>query len=160
VGSFRLLPASSEQLLQMMQWFPSRESCVVWGGRDFRFPFSADTFRADCRFLELPSYAMTVSAELCGFGQYYARAGRCHLARLAVAPSHRGRGCGTWLIGQLMQIGTRELRVSECSLYVSVSNVAAIALYERLGFARAPHPEATAESFTSYYMVRALPLRA
>jgi ribosomal protein S18 acetylase RimI-like enzyme len=59
-----------------------------------------------------------------------------------------------------MQIGTRELRVSECSLYVSVSNVAAIALYERLGFARAPHPETTAESSASYYMVRALPRRA
>ena len=153
--SLLLLPASSEHVLQMMQWFPSGESCIVWGGQGFRFPFTAHTFLTDCRWSELPSYVLQQrSGELCAFGQYYLRAGRCHLARLAVAPSHRGRGFGTWLIEKLMQIGTRELRVSECSLFVNVSNEAAIALYERLGFIGAPHPETTSESSTSHYMVR------
>lgn len=153
--SLLLLPASREHVLQMTHWFPSRESCIVWGGQVFRFPFTAETFLADCRWSELPSYAlMKRSGELCGFGQYYLRAGRCHLARLAIAPSQRGRGCGTWLIENLMRIGTGELRVNECSLFVNVSNAAAIALYERLGFTRTPHPETTIESSTSHYMVK------
>ena len=153
--SLLLLPASSEHVLQMMQWFPSRESCIVWGGQGFRFPFTAHSFLTDCRWSELPSYVLQQrSGELCAFGQYYLRSGRCHLARLAVAPSHRGRGFGTWLIEKLMQIGTRELRVSECSLFVNMSNEAAIALYERVGFMRAPHPQTTSETSTSHYMVR------
>jgi hypothetical protein len=113
VESLLLLPASREHVLQMMHWFPNRESCIVWGGQVFRFPFTAETFLADCRWSELPSYALIKrSGELCGFGQYYLRAGRCHLARLAIA------------------------------------------LYERLGFTRTPHPETTLESSTSHYMVK------
>ncbi len=151
----RLLAADRGHLLQMMCWFPDRDSCRLWGGQTFRFPFTAQTFLVDSRFAEVPSYALLHSTELFGFGQYYLRAGRCHLARLAVAPARRGRGCGSWLIAQLMLIGARELSVAECSLYVSTANTAAIALYQRLGFRRAPHPDSNAELSASHYMVKA-----
>jgi ribosomal protein S18 acetylase RimI-like enzyme len=151
----RLLAADRDHVLQMMRWFPDRDSCRVWGGQTFRFPFTAETFLADSRFAQMPSYALLHSTELCGFGQYYLRTGRCHLARLAVAPARRGRGCGSWLIAQLMLTGARELGVAEWSLYVSTVNPAAIALYERLGFRRAPHTDSNAGVPTSHYMIKA-----
>ena len=124
-----------------MRWFTSRESCQLWGGPAFRFPFTADTFRADCQLAELPSFVLLdASGTVCGFGQYYLRAGRCHLARLAIAPSLRGRGLGMRLIELLSDAGKAALRVEHCSLFVSIANTSAMALYERLGFARAAYP--------------------
>jgi ribosomal protein S18 acetylase RimI-like enzyme len=123
-----------------MRWFPSRESCQVWGGPEFRFPFTAETFRADSH-LELASWVLLDGCDLlCGFGQYYLRAGRCHLARLVIVPSHRGRGFGTRLIELLSDGGKTALGVEHCSLFVATANTTAIALYQRLGFARAAYP--------------------
>jgi ribosomal protein S18 acetylase RimI-like enzyme len=138
----------------MMTWFPTEHSCHVWGGPEFRFPFTAESFLADSKLTRLPSYALIrESAELCGFGQFYLRAGRCHLSRLAVAPGHRGRGLGTQLIKMLVQEGTKTLGVTQSSLFVHITNTFAIALYERLGFARSPYPEPGLEIPNTYYMI-------
>ena len=135
-----------------MCWFPSRETCQIWGGPEFRFPFTAETFRADCH-LELPSWVLLNGrGTLCGFGQYYLRAARCHLARLAIAPSLRGRGLGTRLIELLSAEGKAALGVEHCSLFVSIANTNAMALYERLGFARAAYPGDPVRG--CHYMVR------
>ncbi len=140
-GPLQLAPATPAQLLEIMRWFPNRESCQVWGGPQFRFPFTAETFSADCRLRELPSFALLdASGLLCGFGQYYLRAGRCHLARLVIAPAQRGRGFGTRLIELLSDAGRAALGVSQCSLFVSAANAPALALYQRLGFVCAEHP--------------------
>ena len=135
-----LAAAAPPHLLEIMSWFPSRESCQIWGGPEFRFPFTAESFHADCH-LELPSQVLLdARGVLCGFGQYYQRAGRCHLARLAIAPALRGRGLGARLIELLSDEGRAALGVEHCSLFVSIANTTALALYERLGFARAAYP--------------------
>jgi ribosomal protein S18 acetylase RimI-like enzyme len=137
-----------------MRWFTSRESCQLWGGPAFRFPFTADTFRADCQLAELPSFVLLdASGTVCGFGQYYLRAGRCHLARLAIAPARRGRGFGTRFIELLSDAGRAALGVEQCSLFVATVNTAAMALYERLGFARTAYPEEPPVP-ACHYMVR------
>jgi len=151
-----LVEATPAHVLQMTGWFPSAESCHVWGGPEFRFPFTAESFRADCH-LELPSFALLdAGGTLCGFGQYYLRAGRCHLARLVIAPAHRGRGFGTRLIELLAQAGQAALGVTGCSLFVSAANSSALALYRRLGFtpARYPGDHGLPLPAGSYYMVR------
>ena len=135
-----LAAAAPPHLLEIMSWFPSRESCQIWGGPEFRFPFTAQSFHADCH-LELPSRVLLDGGGmLCGFGQYYLRARRCHLARLAIAPALRGRGLGARLIELLSDEGKAALGVEHCSLFVSIANTTALALYERLGFARAAYP--------------------
>ena len=135
-----LAAAAPPHLLEIMSWFPSRESCQIWGGPEFRFPFTAQSFHADCH-LELPSRVLLDGGGmLCGFGQYYLRAGRCHLARLAIAPARRGRGLGARLIELLSDEGKAALGVEHCSLFVSIANTSAMAVYERLGFARAAYP--------------------
>jgi ribosomal protein S18 acetylase RimI-like enzyme len=150
----QLIKATNAHVPELMTWFPTAHSCRVWGGPEFRFPFTVETFLADSKLLSLASYALIRElGELCGFGQFYLRVGRCHLARLAVAPSHRGQGFGTQLIEMLRREGQTTLGVTESSLFVHVSNTSAIALYERLGFTRAPYPEPGLAIPNSLYMI-------
>jgi ribosomal protein S18 acetylase RimI-like enzyme len=153
-----LIEATQAHVPQIMTWFPTEHSCRVWGGPEFRFPFTAETFLADSKLTRLPSYAlMGESTELCGFGQFYLRVGRCHLSRLAVAPAYRGRGLGTQLIEMLLREGKKTLGVTQGSLFVHVTNTAAIALYERLGFTHSPYPEPGLAIPNSLYMIDASP---
>jgi ribosomal protein S18 acetylase RimI-like enzyme len=127
-------------LPELMCWFPDAPSCAIWAGPGFRFPFTPATFREDLR-LDLASFALQDDAgALLGFGQHYLREGRCHLARLAIAPQARGRGAGAVLIRELLRRSCRALATRECSLFVLESNTAARRLYTRLGFAPAPYP--------------------
>ena len=140
--STRLVPATRDHLREMMAWFPSPESCTLWGGAEFRYPFTEATFVADSRCEELPTYSLVAEEDaLLGFGQYYDRVGRCHLGRLVISPDHRGRGLGTRLIEKLIELGAPALRANECSLFVARTNPAAARLYERLGFTIAPYPD-------------------
>jgi ribosomal-protein-alanine N-acetyltransferase len=66
----------------------------------------------------------------------FRRVGReSELLRVAVAPDRRDRGIG----GRLIEAGLARLRdegVATCFLEVRPTNAPALALYERLGFAR------------------------
>jgi ribosomal protein S18 acetylase RimI-like enzyme len=136
-GGLELRRACKEDALRLTGWFPDQTSCLRWGGRDFRFPFTPETFLADLKLDERSSYALMLdSTELCGFGQYYLREGRCHLARLAVSPSRQRLGFGTWLATRLIELGARLLNVEGCSLFVDLNNTGALALYARLGFSQ------------------------
>jgi ribosomal protein S18 acetylase RimI-like enzyme len=150
----QLIEATEAHVPQMMTWFPTEHSCHVWGGPEFSFPFTAETFLADSKLARLPSYALIrESAELCGFGQFYLRVGRCHLSRLAIAPAYRGRGLGTQLIEMLLREGKKTLGVTHSSLFVHITNTSAVALYERLGFTRSSYPEPGFEIPNAYYMI-------
>ncbi|SDK75310.1 GNAT family N-acetyltransferase [Microbulbifer yueqingensis] len=131
-----------QHLEVLMSWIADREQCLQWGGPVFRFPFSPATFREDCRWDEL---AGGVLVDGCGhmvaFGQYYRRLGRCHLGHLVVSPGRRGQGLGKRLVRALARRGCAELEAAECSLFVLKNNAAARALYRRLGFVPAEHPE-------------------
>jgi ribosomal protein S18 acetylase RimI-like enzyme len=136
----KLEAVQHSHLPELMRWFPDRRSCAMWGGPEFGFPFTDESFRADLR-LHLPSYSVVGdNGELLGFGQYYVRVGRCHLARLAISPAHRGRALGEFLIRELCRIGCRELNAKDCSLFVMDSNAPALKLYRRLGFVDAQYP--------------------
>lgn len=136
----KLVATSEPHLLQLMGWFPDARSCAVWAGPDFRYPFNEITFREDVR-TELPSFSMVDDhRELLGFGQYYSRLGRCHLARLVVSPNHRGRSLGAVLIRELCQLGCSDLETDQCSLFVLADNAPALRLYSRVGFTQQPYP--------------------
>lgn len=150
----RLVAATEAHVLGLMPWFPDARSCAVWGGPQFRHPFTAETFLADTHVRDLPSLVMLDEAGApCAFGQYYRRAGRCHLGRLVVSPRWRGRGLGTALVRGLAGEGVPRLGVDECSLFVVPDNAGAIRLYERLGFAPATYPEDEPEVRPFLYMV-------
>jgi len=135
-----LRAATREDLVAMMGWFADAPSCRIWGGPEFRFPFTEQSFQEDSRFEAVPSYVYATPRALIGFGQYYLRAGRCHVSRLAVLPGLRGNGWGSRLLSALIDLGSAALVVDQCSLFVSADNEPALRLYRRLGFVETSYP--------------------
>ena len=157
--SMTLRPVTPADLHVMISWFPDQQSCRNWGGPEFRFPFSEQSFLEDAQLQTLPSYSYCDDDRLLAFGQYYLRAGRCHLARLAVAPAERGKGHGTRLIVALLDCGSTALGTTECSLFVSTSNPRAARLYERLGFTEMQYPDPTLMIPASYMVAEITAVR-
>lgn len=151
----QLDPFDPALLPQLMQWFPDARSLSVWGGTQFRYPYTSGTFRVDAGIDTASSWMVLdgSSRRLLGFGQYYDRIGRCHLARLAVAPGTRGRGLGTYLIRQLCRCGAEALGPREYSLFVLARNVRATTLYRRLGFEPSTYPAPMPMSEPVLYLV-------
>jgi ribosomal protein S18 acetylase RimI-like enzyme len=58
------------------------------------------------------------------------------IQNLGIEPTHRGRGLGSLLLSSAAR-GFREVGLAQMHLEVTTDNVAAIRLYERLGFRRA-----------------------
>ncbi|SEA21159.1 GNAT family N-acetyltransferase [Microbulbifer marinus] len=149
-----LVPATEAHLRSVMEWLPDARACKQWGGPTFRYPFTVEAFLDDCRWQELPSYALVdASGTPCAFGQYYNRLDHCHLGRLIVSPQMRGRGLGRQLIRLLVERGCNALRLDRCSLFVLRNNHAPRALYERLGFALCDYPESPDWLADCHYMV-------
>ncbi len=152
-----LVETAPDHLPELMSWFPDQESCSIWGGPNQRFPFTAETFREDAGLDKFPSYSLVGGdGELLAFGQYYERARRCHLARLATAPQRRGRGIGVVLMRELSRIGSEHLGADVCSLFVMNHNAPALRLYEKLGFVTAPAPPGSPEIVDCLYMIASL----
>jgi ribosomal protein S18 acetylase RimI-like enzyme len=158
VGSEQVVlrAATSDDLVDMMSWFPDAASCRIWGGPEFRFPFSEQSFQADSRFAALPSYVYATHRTLIGFGQYYLRAGRCHVSRLAVSPALRGQGWGSQLLCALIGLGSVALGVDQCSLFVAADNHPAARLYQWLGFVETPYPGPEPASHDILYLTAAI----
>jgi ribosomal protein S18 acetylase RimI-like enzyme len=147
--------ASDADIPELMTWFHDARSTQEWGGWVFRFPFDDKTFREDVQLSELDSFvARSESRELIAFGQVRNKYGRGHLARLAVAPKHRGRGLGRDLVSSLCQKATELFGCSENSLFVSKTNAAAIRCYTGLEFHEAPYPEDRSMGHKTLFMIR------
>jgi ribosomal protein S18 acetylase RimI-like enzyme len=148
-------PFDAARLPQLMRWFPDSASLRQWGGPDFRFPFTEETFRKDVRLDDVPAWEIvSTDGALLAFGRYYPRSGRCHLAFLAVAPDMRGRGVGLKLVEELCTEGARTLSFDEYSLFVWQDNAVAVGLYRKLGFVEAPYPEPSSGLTGMVYMIR------
>ena len=107
----------------------------MWGGPEFRYPFTQASFFEDTHFAEIDSYCLVGPAEdLLAFGQIYERHGRINFARLVVAPDRRRQGIGKRLIALLMEKGRQTYSLEEYSLYVCEDNEAAKACYAEMGF--------------------------
>jgi ribosomal protein S18 acetylase RimI-like enzyme len=150
----RLQTFNVAYLPELMGWFPDRHATTVWGGPGFRFPFTEATFREDARIDSLSTRALHDDrGHFVGFGQYYERVGRCHLGRLAIAPSMRSHGFGTQLVRALCVEGSQTLGCDTFSLFVLHGNAKAQRLYAKLGFATVPYPEPSPLFADCVYMV-------
>jgi ribosomal protein S18 acetylase RimI-like enzyme len=125
----------------------------MWAGPWLPYPLDPELLPADIDLYGADSVAMVEDDRLVAFGQLmHVDAKRAHLARIIVAPAERGRGRGRVLIGELV----RRALVQDyacISLYVNRGNPAALALYRRFGFRRAPRPPGEQASSNSLYML-------
>jgi ribosomal protein S18 acetylase RimI-like enzyme len=153
-----LRPADALSMDTLMTWFSSAAETRVWGGPQFRYPFSADTFREDCRWPGLASYVYCEpDGNMSAFGQYYERERRIHLARLVVAPDRRGTGLGQRFIYALIQVAVEQLPLPELSLFVYPDNLAAIQCYRALGFHISESPPTQAIADKCLFMQLSVP---
>lgn len=76
---------------------------------------------------------------------------RCELAKMAVTPTHQGRGIGE-LLGRACRDWAGENRVASVFLETNSALHGAIRLYERLGFRHAPWPHPSDYARGDVYM--------
>jgi ribosomal protein S18 acetylase RimI-like enzyme len=144
----------THRLPELMAWFEDAGALRTWGGPEFRFPFTAGSFREDSKVDEIASFSLVADdGALAAFGQCYLRAGRWHFGRVGVSPRRRGLGLGTRLLQELAAWGSAEFGPRELSLFVNRANVQARRLYLRLGFRETPYPEAMPPGMDAHYMV-------
>jgi len=159
--------AEAEDLDELKAWFDDARAVRSWGGPNFRYPFTAETFAEDCRWPGMDSFCLRKPDPASGgkpndgtrvgfvaFGQLYDRNGRINLARLVVHPEMRGRGIGRRLVGLLMVAGARLLPLDEYSLFVYRDNDAAISCYQAMGFEIADFPADQVLAGECYFLTR------
>jgi ribosomal protein S18 acetylase RimI-like enzyme len=146
-----------DQLPELMTWFHDAHALRTWGGPQFRFPFTAVTFREDAMVDSIDSFVLAAeNGAPSAFGQCYLRVERCHFGRVGVAPHWRGQGLGTRLLREMADWGQGQFGPRELSLFVNHDNEAAQRLYLRLGFRETPYPD---PSFMpdAHYMIAPAP---
>ena len=138
-----------------MTWFPDARSVDIWGGPEFRFPFTRESFVEDCRIDIMDTYALRdPDGQLAAFGQSYVRDGRGHLARLIVNPDMRRRGAGSMLIELIIASLEGRRAFDEYSLFVYRDNAPAYRCYVSLGFTVTDYPEDAVMADKCYFLTR------
>ena len=151
----KLIAATEADIDRLMSWFPTKQSIDIWGGPNFRYPFTPDTFHEDVRWKEMGSYCLVDSRDdMLAFGQFYERHSRINLARLVVSPQQRGKGLGKQLVSLLLDRGPTSFPLKEFSLYVYEDNHPAMACYAGLGFAEHAYPDDDEMPDNCIYMTR------
>ena len=150
-----LQTATDEDIDTVMSWFPDAGSVNLWGGPEFRYPFTDATFREDCRIGLMDSYCLRNPAgDLAAFGQSYERDGRGHLARLVSNPELRGTGAGKRLISMIIEALAAQHDYDEYSLFVFRHNEPAYRCYLASGFVVQDYPDGAPLPEECYFLIK------
>jgi [ribosomal protein S18]-alanine N-acetyltransferase len=151
-----LRPATLTDLELVCTWVRTPRECELWAGARVHFPLTLASLSASIDFVHQGGLVLLDGGATLAFGQIVSKAGRrAHLARLIVAPEHRGAGFGRALVDGLLE-HARTNRYRLASLNVDPANAIAIGLYGKLGFKDAERPADEPDPFGSRYMERAL----
>ncbi|TQV81049.1 GNAT family N-acetyltransferase [Aliikangiella coralliicola] len=135
----KLRESLESDFVELGQWFKSKEEALTWGGPKINFPFAHQQLIKDLNWPETPSYSLIDNdGHLAGFIQVFDRFGNNHLGRVAIHPNMRGKGLGKKL---MTSVFTKVNPGKKLSLYVVKNNLAAVNLYQRLGFVEVTPPE-------------------
>jgi len=100
--------------------------------QSYAFPWSENIFR-DCLRVGYTCRALDLAGQIIGYGVMSLGAGEAHVLNVCVAGQFRNLGFGRRLLEHLMERAAA-MGVAEAFLEVRPSNLAAIRLYQRLGF--------------------------
>jgi ribosomal-protein-alanine N-acetyltransferase len=108
----------------------------------FRAPWSAATYRRELQHNRLSSYwvirpanrdALAILPPILAYGGFWLMSNEAHIATIATHPQWRRRKLSEWLLLEMIA-QARIHGAYTATLEVRVSNLAAQALYEKLGF--------------------------
>ncbi len=120
---------------RLMAWLPDADSIDLWGGPEFRFPYTRRSFEEDMHWGKMASFSLRdPSGSLAAFGQIYEKFGCINLARLVANPEMRCRGVGKRLVGMLMTVSRPMFSCTGFSLFVYPDNTPAYECYKSMGF--------------------------
>lgn len=133
------LPEAADYLA-LGGWVKDADTCLRWAGPRLKFPFAPARLPQLLAEPGANSFVMSHGpGPALGFCQFWVRdPGVAHLARIILAPEARGQGLGTTLCELLMAEAARSTGAGAFTLRVYRDNDAALAIYERLGFAVVP----------------------
>ena len=100
--------------------------------RSYAFPWSESIFR-DCLRVGYTCRALDLAGQIIGYGVMSLGAGEAHILNLCVREEFRIVGFGRRLLEHMLERAAAS-GVGEAFLEVRPSNLAAIRLYQRLGF--------------------------
>ena len=100
--------------------------------QSYAFPWSENIFR-DCLRVGYTCRALDLAGRVIGYGVMSVGAGEAHILNVCVRDEYRNLGFGRRLLEHLLERAAAA-GVAEAFLEVRPSNLAAIRLYQRLGF--------------------------
>jgi ribosomal protein S18 acetylase RimI-like enzyme len=122
-------------------WPESAEECRRWCSRD---AVSAEVVAGWATTADVYAYTLVEGEELVGYGELWRddEEGEVELARLIVAPAHRGRGLGRHLVSRLTELA----RAHHPAVFMRVhpDNTAALRCYTGAGYTPVPQEQADA----------------
>ena len=128
---------NKDDALQELYWKEmSREDlCAVAAleAASFSEPWSLESFQQAIESPHMYYLTAFLGENLAGYGGYVRSFEEACITNIAVDPSLRRKGVGSFLLNALMEQG-RQQGIERFTLEVRVSNEAAIRLYEKYGF--------------------------
>ena len=141
--------ATEADLRVVASWISSREEVEFWAGDMVPYPIQMEALP---NLIRLSSETSFVLDNVVAFGQLFDQGeGRGHLARIIVSPAFRRTGRGLELVRALTHVAAKR-GLDRVGLNVQKPNLAAISLYERLGFRLTQRPAAQRSALGALYM--------
>ncbi len=149
----------------LARWFGSQAEVIQWGGPMLRFPLTAAQFEnmlAETAF-DPPSrlaWMICESGRAIGHAQLVLdrKRGTARLARVAVAPTDRGRGLALPMLSLVLDQAFAIDRIATATLRVYTFNTPAVRTYERLGFRFDEGPRTSMRVDGTYWESRGMSL--
>ncbi|PSO50278.1 MAG: ribosomal-protein-alanine N-acetyltransferase [Cyanobacteria bacterium SW_9_44_58] len=121
-------PLKNQQLEQVLSL-----DQVCFGGIWTKGAYEREIASPNSFLLTLVQENSESKQQLIGIGCFWAIVEEAHITLLGIHPDYRGQGLGELLLCCLLE-GARTWPLERATLEVRVSNTAAIALYQKLGF--------------------------
>ena len=127
---------------EILSWVKTETDVVQWAGHAFVWPMTQRQFRehlkeSKTRLPSLYPFALLNRGRVAGYcelANHQRNSGSTMLSRVIVAPRHRGKGYGTFMVREVLRFGFVDLGLNRIWLGVFDFNEAAIGCYKRTGF--------------------------
>lgn len=132
----KLVPFKPEDANQLISWFSDKEGALLWGGRVFGWPLTAQSINHRHLQADVSFYFLDHNSQNAGFIEILRVSdAEYRLCRVAISKAAgRGRGLGKQLIQAAIQHITETTDAKLVTLAVFKSNERAFRCYQSAGF--------------------------